>query len=115
MIERVGIDVVETSRVAEAMKRKGFVERILTANEREQDLTLFRVAGRWAAKEAVAKCLTGVRRWHDVEVFNNSDGSPYLIVHNPAFDAKTHVLHLSISHERGLAAAVVVLERRSGL
>ncbi|MBX3112477.1 MAG: holo-ACP synthase [Fimbriimonadaceae bacterium] len=114
MIERIGVDVVETARVAQAMKRPGFTERILTSRERGQKMSLARVAGRWAAKEAVAKCLPGVRRWHDVEVFNKEDGSPYLEVHHPSFDASTHVLHLSISHERGLAAAMVVLERKSG-
>ncbi|MBS1707437.1 MAG: holo-ACP synthase [Armatimonadetes bacterium] len=115
MIVRIGIDVVETSRVAKAMRRPGFVERILTPRERELELTLARVAGRWAAKEAAAKCLAEVHRWHDVEVLNRGDGSPYLQVVHPSFNPETHVLHVSISHERGLAAAVVVLERKTGL
>ena len=111
MIERVGVDVVETKRVARAMRRPSFVNRILTPAEREHGMTLARVAGRWAAKEAASKCLPEVQRWHDVSVFNRPDGSPYLVVDHPSFDSRTHVLHVSISHERGLAAAVVVLER----
>ncbi len=110
MIERVGIDVVETSRIAKAMRRKGFIERLLTEGERQQDLTLARVAGRWAAKEAVAKCIPGLNRWHDVEVLNNPDGSPYLRIHHDSFDPARFRVHVSISHERGVAAAVVVLE-----
>lgn len=111
MIERVGIDVVEVDRIAQAMKREGFVERILTPAERPLAANAKRVAGRWAAKEALAKALDRKVGWHEVEVLNDPEGRPVLWVAPKWLNSRTHRVHLSISHERNLAAAVVVLER----
>lgn len=109
MIEGLGIDVVEVARIARAMRRAGFVERILTPAEREVALTPARVAGRWAAKEAVAKALDLSLRWHDVEVGNDEAGKPSVTIRRPLGE---RVVHVSISHERGLAAAVAIVESR---
>lgn len=108
MIEGIGLDIVEVSRIAEAMRRDGFLERILTPAERAMDLAPERVAGRWAAKEAVAKALRMKLSWQDVEIVNAEDGRPIVAVKGLGDDLRVHV---SISHERGLAAATAIVER----
>ncbi len=113
MIERIGIDVVEVSRIAVAIYNPRFLKKILTPAEREQLLPLkdFRVAGRFAAKEAIAKAVSTRLTWQEVEILNDESGQPVVRISNLIFNPNTHRLHLSISHERGLAAAVAVLER----
>lgn len=107
MIRGIGIDVVDVRRIERAMANPRFIDRILTASERSGALTPSRVAGRWAAKEAAAKALGTHLRWHDVEVVGGGSEPPSLRLVAGAPGAK---LHLSISHERDLAAAVVVVE-----
>jgi holo-[acyl-carrier protein] synthase len=111
MIVRVGIDVVEVERIARAMRSPGFLKRILTPCERETITTPLRVAGRWAAKEAIAKAVGVGLTWQDVEILNDPSGEPVATVRHALFEAAGHRLHLSISHEKGIAAAVAVLER----
>jgi holo-[acyl-carrier protein] synthase len=111
VIERVGIDLVEVARIARAIRREGFVERILTPRERALDLSTARIAGRWAAKEAIAKAVGLHLTWQDVEILPAANGEPIVRIHHPDFDLKVHRIHLSITHERGHAAAVAVLER----
>lgn len=107
MIQGLGIDVVEVARIERAMRRPRFLERILTPGERETELTPARVAGRWAAKEAAAKAIDLSLTWQDVEVLHDASGRPLLKFATPLHGTR---VHLSISHERGLAAAVVVVE-----
>lgn len=125
MIRGLGIDVVEVSRIEDAMRNPRFLERILTKRERSGRLTPAFVAGRWAAKEAVAKAVHTHLRWHDVEIENDESGRPIAVLsidpyrEGPAPSSSGSVspakravsrIHLSISHERGLAAAVAVWE-----
>lgn len=105
MIRGLGIDVVEVARISEAMENPRFIERILTLGERSQELTLMRIAGRWAAKEAIAKAVTMKLSWQDVEITNDDTGQPYAHVDHPDW---TGDLMISISHERGIAAAVAI-------
>ena len=81
-----GIDLVECERVAGMQARHGdrFLRRILTEGERAyvgrfQDPTQ-RIAGRFAAKEAVLKVLgtgwVGQIAWTDIEVLNDPAGAP---------------------------------------
>ena len=107
MIEGIGIDVVDISRIERAMRRPGFVKRILTETERSIATTPARVAGRWAAKESIAKALGVNLRWHDVEILQDSTGAPHARVRSVAEGR----IHISITHERGQAAAVAVVER----
>lgn len=99
--------MVEVGRIAAAMGRRGFVERILTVGERERVLSAGYVAGRWAVKEAVKKCLPGLTRWHDVEVVSGAGEALEVKVIGLGAGERMHV---SLSHERGLAVAVAVLE-----
>jgi holo-[acyl-carrier protein] synthase len=111
VIERVGIDLVEVARIAQAARRPGFLNRILTPSERALDLSTARIAGRWAAKEAIAKAVGLHLTWQDVEILPAPNGEPIVTVHHPDFDPQAHRIHLSITHERGHAAAVAVLEK----
>ena len=111
MIEGIGLDVVEVRRIAKAMKNPAFLARILTVGEQGLSMSASRAAGRWAAKEALAKCIPRLHRWHDVEILNNADGSPSVRLAPGILDSSMFVVHLSISHERGIAAAVAVLEK----
>lgn len=111
MIVRVGLDLVEVERIAAAMENPAFVERILTPSEREHIRTPLRVAGRWAAKEAIAKAVGLHLSWQDVEILNSDNGEPTIQILNNDFDFEKYRIHLSITHEKGHAAAVAVLEK----
>lgn len=111
MILRVGIDVVEIDRIAHAMRRKAFLERILTPEERLLCKTPQRVAGRWAAKEAVAKAIGIELTWHQVEILADETRAPRAVINSPKWNPRKYRIHISISHERNLAAAVAVLEK----
>ena len=108
MIEGLGLDVVEVARIEQALERPGFAERILTPAERALGLSPLRVAGRWAAKEAIAKAVGLHLSWQDVEILNDASGRPFATVAGLPEEARVHV---SITHERGLAVAVAVLEK----
>lgn len=111
MIVGLGVDIVEVARIRRAMSRPNFVARILTERERERELTVAYVAGRWAAKEAVAKAWGSPLGWHDVEILNGPDGSPFARVLNRAHQSGSEVrLTVSLSHEKGHAVAVAAVE-----
>lgn len=111
MIIAVGIDIVQVARIERALARPGFLERILTEAERRNCTTSERIAGRWAAKEAVAKCLPGAVTWNDVEVLNRDSGAPYVRLSDSVRTEPGWNVHVSITHERKYAAAVAVLEQ----
>ena len=127
MIYGVGTDLVEISRIIEAINKYGdcFLDRIYT--KAEQDAALERenatrfYALRWAAKEAAWKALSpGYQKgvgWHDLEVVSNQDGKPDLIFHGVAaefFEKETDgqgKTSLSLSDDGRMALAFVVLSR----
>ena len=111
MIVGLGVDLVEVARIRRAMRQPRFLERIMTPAERTGALTAERVAGRWAAKEAVAKAVGIFLRWHDVEILNLESGQPVALVSCEAQDMAGQRVHLSISHVKGHAVAVAILER----
>ena len=115
MIVGVGIDVVDVSRFGASLTRTpGLAERLFTPAERERPLAS--LAARFAAKEAVAKALGAPAslRWHDAEVVNEASGRPLLelrgTVRARADELGATSVHLSLSHDAGIASAVVVLE-----
>lgn len=112
MIQAVGTDIVSISRIAKALERPGFAERILTAKELKRTLTPEYVAGRWAAKEAIKKCWPRIGSWHQVEITGQPGKAPEVLVHDPTFDPGHHRIHLSISHEAEFSVAFAVLESR---
>lgn len=121
MIVGVGLDVVDTTRFAVVLARTPLLaDRLFTRAEQALPdggpRTVLSLAARFAAKEALAKSL-GVPaglHWHDVEVVVTDNGRPFLVtretVEAAARAAGVTGFHLSLSHETGVAAAVVVAE-----
>ena len=115
MILGVGIDVVDIARFGETLERTPAMrERLFT--ERERVRPLASLAARFAAKEALAKALgapTGMG-WHDAEIVNAATGDPRLEMRGSvlarAKDLGVADVHVSLSHDAGIASAVVVLE-----
>lgn len=118
----IGVDVVDTLRVRAIWERHGqrFVARILTVAERTQwnGLEAGFLARRFAVKEAAAKALgsgfaAGVT-FHDMELDHEPGGRPILRLQGAAWHRSKALgvasLHVSISDERTLAVAFVVLE-----
>jgi len=111
----VGIDVVDIERFMASLERTpGLRERLFTPAEAVRPPAS--LAARFAAKEAVAKALgapTGMA-WHDAEVISESSGRPLLelrgSVQARADELGVRSVHLSLSHDAGIASAVVVLE-----
>lgn len=109
MILGLGIDVVEVARIERAISNPRFLARILTPREAELIRNPSEAAGRWAAKEALAKAVPGLRAWQDVEILRGSHGEPVVNFVAGVLGPGQRV-HLSITHERGVAAAVAILE-----
>ena len=115
MILGVGIDVVDIGRFEEALERTPTLrERLFT--EQERDRPPASLAARFAAKEALAKALgapTGMH-WHDAEVVSESSGNPRFEIRGSvlsrANDLGATSVHVSLSHDAGIASAVVILE-----
>ena len=121
MIVSVGIDVVLVDRFAKAMERTPLlVDRLFTADERQttsgNPRSAESLAARFAAKEAVAKALgaPGGLHWHDCEIVTDPDGRPWLTVSGTvaaaAAERGVNRWHLSLSHDGGIASAMVVAE-----
>jgi holo-[acyl-carrier protein] synthase len=124
VIYGIGIDVVEPHRVARLLEKYGerFARRVLTSREwpgyqRTVNRVLF-VANRFAAKEAFSKAMgTGFRypvTLQCISIVQNRAGKPGFEVHPKleALVAERGIIghHVSISDERSLACACVVLE-----
>jgi holo-[acyl-carrier protein] synthase len=117
MIVGVGIDVVGIPRFTEALARTpGLAGRLFT--EGEQRLPSHSLAARFAVKEALAKSLGAPRGllWTDAEVVTAADGRPRLSVTGTVAAAAARLgvtgWHLSLSHDAGVASAVVIAEGR---
>ncbi|MDT4994956.1 MAG: holo-[acyl-carrier protein] synthase [Actinoplanes sp.] len=121
MIVSVGIDVVLVERFARALDRTPLlVDRLFTESERLTTAGNPRppesLAARFAAKEAVAKALgaPGGLRWHDCEIVADPDGRPWLTVSGTvaaiATERGINRWHLSLSHDGGIASAMVIAE-----
>lgn len=121
MIVAVGIDVVLVERFGAALRRTPLLaERLFTPAERTtakgNPRSAESLAARFAAKEAVAKALgaPGGLSWQDCEVVTDPDGRPWLTVSGTvaAAAAERGVArwHLSLSHDGGIASAMVVAE-----
>ncbi|MFC0628802.1 holo-ACP synthase [Kribbella deserti] len=115
MIVGVGIDVVDVARFMETLERTpGLRTRVFTPAEACKPPAS--LAARFAAKEALAKALgaPGGMHWHDCEVRSDDDGRPWLEITGTVADQAARLgvqsMHLSLSHDAGIASAVVVLE-----
>ncbi len=115
MIVGIGIDVVEIARLAQALRRtQALAGRLFTDGER--DLPVRSLAARFAATEALAKALGAPRGlvWTDAEIVTGPLGRPELRVYRTVADAAARLRvtgwHLSLSHDGGIATAVVIAE-----
>lgn len=113
-----GVDLVDISRVREAMERHGdsFVARIFTkAEQRDCGGRVSSLAARFAAKEAVAKalgCGIGGVGWLDIEIRSDEKKTPYLVLHGEgerlANELRLLNWSVSLSHTESQAVAFVV-------
>jgi len=122
VIVSVGIDVVLVEKFTRALERTPLLsDRIFTEAEllttSGNPRSAESLAARFAAKEAVAKALgaPGGLHWHDCEVVTDPDGRPWLTVSGTVAAAAAErgitFWHLSLSHDGGIASAMVVAER----
>jgi holo-[acyl-carrier protein] synthase len=115
MIIGVGIDVCDVARFAEAVQRRpGLVRRLFTPAEAERPIAS--QAARFAAKEALAKALgapSGMS-WQDAELVTDDHGRPAFKITGTVAQRATALgigsIHVSLSHDAGIASAVVVCE-----
>jgi holo-[acyl-carrier protein] synthase len=113
VIEGIGIDVVDISRFQESLDRTPALrEKLFT--EREAKLGIQSLAARFAAKEALAKALNAkyVFAWQDCEVVNEESGRPAFLFYGNLVDRIDGAnVHLTLSHDAGIASAMVIVER----
>jgi holo-[acyl-carrier protein] synthase len=115
VIVGVGIDVCDIGRFTAAIERTpGLLERLFTPAERTRRPAS--LAARFAAKEAIAKALgaPGNLSWQDAEVVTGAGGRPWLSVRGTvaarARELGVVTWHVSLSHDAGVASAVVIAE-----
>ena len=122
MIQGVGIDIVDVSRIRLAIDSWGplFLRKIYTEKEIQYCTSTKNsyehFAARFAAKEAVSKALetgwSGGFRWQDVEIVNEASGKPRVVLyaHVGQLLARSRVL-LSLSHSESTVVAVAIIEK----
>ncbi len=116
-----GVDVVELSRFARAMKRGGraFMRRVFTSQEEayakaRRRTTLLHLAGRFAAKEAVIKAMSQLQprrilTMKQIEIRNDRLGRPHIVLHDGRKDRVR--VHVSLSHVQSVAVASAIAVR----
>ena len=113
-----GVDLIEIARIELVISRQGkaWLERIFTSAEQEYcGKRAESLAGRWAAKEAVAKALgsgIGDVSWKEIEILGDEQNAPVLKLYGAA-ESKARELGLttwsvSISHSQSHSVAFVV-------
>ena len=118
----IGIDLIDIDRIVAVLDRHPdrFRTRVLTEPEQRYcGRRAERIAGRWAAKEAISKVLgLGVRGvgWREIEILPNYAGAPqvrlYARAARRAEKLDLEEVTVSISHERRMAVAVAVAHQR---
>lgn len=114
----IGTDIIEISRIREAInrtssfKRKVYTEKEIEYIEKKKE-PYASYAGRFAAKEAVSKALgTGVRGFSlsDVEILNDELGKPTVTLYNNLLNHSEDLkIQISISHSREYAVSTVII------
>lgn len=115
MIIGTGIDLVDIPRFERTMERTPRLrERLFAPSERT--LRLPSLAARYAAKEALIKALGGSDgvHWTEIEIASESSGKPHFVLTGSTAavveERGIRTLHLTLTHDAGLAAAFVVAE-----
>jgi len=122
LIIGIGTDIVEIDRINKAIERTpNFINKLFTKKEIEYFISRKMrpefIAGKFAAKESVAKALgTGFRKFgfRDIEIDKDELGKPLVLLSGEAKEIANkfgdYKLHLSISHGRENAIAYAILE-----
>ena len=123
MIYGTGTDIIEVERIARVMERDlGFRDKIYTEGEiaycESKKNKYQHYAARFSAKEALMKAIgTGWRlgiRFADIEVFHDELGQPHIRLSGKAKELaekeEFSKIHVSLSHVKELATAVVIIE-----
>lgn len=124
MVVGLGTDLIEIERVQQSLDRFGerFMQKIFTEGEiaycQQKKQAAESFASRFAAKEATAKALgTGISRgiaWKEIEVRREAGGRPTLHLNGRAAERAAAMgvrhFHLSLTHSRQVAMAVVIAE-----
>lgn len=113
----VGIDIVVIERIEKLLQKnkQRFLDRLLDENEQKAATSAQRVAGFWAAKEAVAKALgCGIGTelsFLDIKIAKKKSGQPFFTLPKHVMQKyKIRSSSLSISHDGGFAIAAAVIE-----
>lgn len=115
MIVGIGVDLVDIPRFERSLERTPrLMERLFAVAERS--LRPHSLAARYAAKEALIKALGGSDgvHWTDIEVASEPSGRPVFSLSGRTAETVAQrgirSLHLSLSHDAGVAIAYVVAE-----
>lgn len=127
----LGVDISSVERIRKVFLKKERIQRIFTMNEEkiftiENGYAFEKISGNFAGKEAFSKALgTGIRgfSFKDIEILRDDLGKPYVVIKNK--DKVNKILsnmyevtleevniHISISHEKKHAVAVVIIETK---
>jgi holo-[acyl-carrier protein] synthase len=126
MIFGTGVDIVEISRMQDAIKKWGeaFLTKIFTPREitysNSKRFSHQHFAARFAAKEAVVKAFGDPRKhplnWTEIEVLNDREGKPTIVFHKGALAVKNKKkiseVIVSLSHSKEYAIANAILLRK---
>lgn len=123
MILGVGIDLMEVEKIEKDIRSNIYLRKVFTETEITECKSVLnsaeRFAGRFAAKEAFMKAIgKGIRQevWFtQIEVLNRENGQPYIQANGEAATSLIALgiknIHVSITHTKHHAAAVVILEK----
>lgn len=115
MIIGIGVDAVQISRFERKLSdTPKLIERLFTEDER--DASTQTLAGRFAAKEAVIKALSGASgiEWHGIQITREESGKPVVRLSGKTAEIAAALgavsFHVSITHDGDMAIAFVVAE-----
>ena len=116
----IGTDIIKVSRIDTLIKNKGgkFLNKVFTDNEikycNSNENPAQHFSGKFSAKESVKKALlskkiTDFISLKDIEISNNQDKSPCVLIHKTLKDNFNY--HISISHDGNYAVAFALIEK----
>ena len=121
MICGIGTDIVEIERIRGSLSKfgEGFISRVFTDQEsaycKDSNDPAIRFAARFAAKEAVIKAVSGFVSGRldlkEIEVVRETDGRPSIKINKRGMIPADIILHVTLSHERNYAVAIVIAEK----
>jgi holo-[acyl-carrier protein] synthase len=124
MIAGIGMDLVEIEKIALSISSEAYLRKVFTEAEikecRSVSNAAERFAGKFAAKEAFMKAVgRGIRQgvWFtQIEVLNEASGAPYVRLYGEMESSMEEMgvkhFHISVTHTRDIAGAVVILEKQ---